>query len=411
MALARRSITARAIVALVTLFALSAALATTPARHAVAQSADMSPDEAALQFRPYVLTKDNAPAGLATGSPFVWTPELYAYATRDEFGMSPSDALSQFEADGLVLVFGQILNGASPSTGPANASFNALLMRSSEQAQKFVDLQAIPEALDRSNIQATNVAPRVGEYSVLYRFNAGKQNDVFSLRWARGQIVYAVYGPASDGPDGYAALAKAIDTVEVTNAPVDLSKPNLVPPATDTERLQVLLRPESIEPSTVALPNGFRAEIPTTASTVGLVLTSSDPAATLARYDESWQRVMHRTRQYTLADGEILYLDLSEDASSAAARVDERDVLLPPGDTVTPVAAGVSFGDDNFAYMIAGTNQDGSQFESLRYSWLHGPLLLSVQLTAQSGTVDNHLLLTFAQAVEDAYQQSAYVGN
>jgi hypothetical protein len=74
-------------------------------------------------------------------------------------------------------------------------------------------------------------------------------------------------------------------------------------------------------------------------------------------------------------------------------------------------ASPVALGDDSF--LIRGQSKDasGQLTQYVEIQWRHGALALVAEISGKPGSVNDADVAAFAQAVEDAYQQSAYVTN
>jgi hypothetical protein len=399
----------RAAVALLAVLVLCAVLATTPVRQAAAQPAEMSPDEAALQFRPYVLSNDNAPAGYTVTGTSAYTPASLAFYSSNEVGKSPIDALTQYEGDGLVILIGQALRRAAAASGPNVATFNSYLMRNSDAAHNIVDLTAGPYPVGFISVNRVDGAASVGEYSVLYQL-IGRNGSEYDLRWSRGQVAYSIFGSMTSGLNGLAPLATSIDAIEVTNPSIDLSAPTFTPPGDETTRLQSLLRMSTIAVAPSAIPAGFSSSGPSVMTVAGSVLATTEPDAALASLDGNWQRLIGVDHLFASTGSTRYSYGFDEDASAEAQAVDIRDFGTnpnPPTLETSPVA----LGDDSF--LIRGQSKDasGQLTQYVEIQWRHGALALVAEISGKPGSVNDADVAAFAQAVEDAYQQSAYVTN
>jgi hypothetical protein len=399
----------RAAVALLAVLMLCAVLATTPVRQATAQPAEMSPDEAALQFRPYVLTKNSAPAGYTVSPPNVWTPASLAFFNADDMGVGPLAALAQYESDGWVIEFAQTIRRAAAAAGPAQAAFAGFLMRTPEEAQRVVTAQTWPYPDAWKATPITDGVATVGDQSALYRLLGGGA-DGYGFRWSRGQVAYSLEVSSLVDTAALTGLAAAIDTVEAANPPIDLNAPQLTPPGDETTRLQSLLRMSTIAVAPSAIPVGLLSSGPSVMTVAGQVLATTEPDAALASLDGNWQRLIGVDHLFASTGSTRYSYGFDEDASAEAQAVDIRDFGTnpnPPTLETSPVA----LGDDSF--LIRGQSKDasGQPTQYVVIQWRHGALALLAEISGKPDSVNDADVAAFAQAVEDAYQQSAYVTN
>jgi hypothetical protein len=378
-----------------------------PPRVSLAQPAEMSAEEAALQLRPYVLTGVAVPDGYTATQPSVFTPASMAFF--DASGASPLSVLDKFEQQGYVVQIAQTLDRSRSSSivaGPFTAKLYIYLMRRNDDAQAIVDLRARQLIPPWQSEPLTGIVTSLGDASALYHFSNGR-NESFELRWRRGNVAFQLYSRAADGEAiGLVNLGTAIDAAESGNPPIDLSGPRYTPPGSETDRLQALLRMSSIEVPAAAIPPALNHGGPTVLTTAGMILTSPQPEEMLQLLDQKWQRLIAVTYGYTSAFVSTRYFySLSEDASVDAAAIDLRDFSPNPQPELEPMP--VPLGDDGFMRHTTIT-VSGQVLDSIVLNWRHGALGLAIQISDKPGQISDAQAIAFAQALDAAYMQSAY---
>lgn len=379
-----------------------------PAR---AQPALMSPEEAAVQLQPYFLSKSTAPSGYLAASPIIAGPASIAFS--DTSGAGPLGLVALYEQEGLVLEAEQTLSRAPALqsdivAAPGTANFRVFVLRTAAEAQAIVAGSARPIDPGWTAIQPLGGLTSLGDDSALYELTASN-SEASAYRWSRGALAFEVFARAGTaGPAGLVNLAVALDAIESANAPIDLSAPRSASPATQAERLQSLLRLASIEVPAAAIPDGLTSAGPAASTGVAAVALATRPADALYDLDTRWQRVASLSRLYTSRSLSTRYaIGFSEDASAAAQAGDFRD--FPPTNGPAPLLepSPVALGDDAYLDRTRITVAR-LVLDSVIISWRHGPLALSVQISDKPGSVKDADVIALAQAVDAAYQQSAY---
>ena len=395
---------------LAVLFACAAALALCAQRaHADDAPPQMSPEEAAVQLQPYILKRGNAPSGYTASSAGFASPANKAFL--DTSGASPLAVVAGYEQQGFVLEMLQTLSLDGDSAivaAPQLANFHIFVMRSDDAAQAVVATTAIPLDASWTAVQTLDGLPTLGDDSVLYDLSAGDQ-EAIELRWRRGATAFEVFVRAGDGgPAGVVNLAQALDEQESANPPIDLSNPQVTPPATQAERLQALLRMQTIEVPASTFPSGFMSLGPSIGTSVGAVGNAADPTQMLNLVDTKWQQIANLSQTYaSLSTSTRYYVGFDEDASAAAQAIDMRD--FPPSVTSPPTLepSPVALGDD--AFVIHGhTTTSGSARDYTTLTWRHGALALTVEISGKPGSLNDADVVSLAQAVDAAYLKSVY---
>jgi hypothetical protein len=396
-------------VAATILLVLAAGTLTSTRMPARAQPALMSPEEAAVQLQPYLLTADTAPSGYDAGSPSVDGPASLAFF--DTSGASPLAVVDRFEQQGFVLQSTQTLFLARTSTiiaAPESANFHIYVLRTPKQAQAVVANQTVPIDPSWPVVQPLSGLAVLGDGGVLYDLS-GDNAEAIEYRWSRGALAFEVFARVgSGGPAGVMNLATALDTVVANNQPFDLSSPQVAPPATQSERLRALLRMSTIAVPAVAIPNGLTTTEPSISTSVGSVALATQPTDALLHVDTKWQRVAGLARLYASSSSATRYFcGFTEDASAAAQTVDFRDFSAGSGPPPRLEPSPVALGDDAYLRRTQIT-VSGRKLDSVILAWRHGPLALLVQVSDKPGSVKDADVAAFAQAIDAAYQQSAY---
>lgn len=236
----------------------------------------LSPEEAAVQLKPYVLTDADAPTGYAVGAPAVTTPAGLAYQDTAHLGHAAS--LRAWEHGGLLA---QVQQALSPTTAVradyAPPTLAITLFRTIEEADAFVN-----EPLHDTATQ--QVAPIPSALGAAWSFTPidGPLDEANNLiLWHRGLVAFSLAARAYEA----AGLATAIDAVEVGQPAVVLGTPTVTPPGTEEDRLNAGLRLAAITPP--VLPDGYVLAARGYQIGDAYVIGSADPVARLHEVDES----------------------------------------------------------------------------------------------------------------------------
>ena len=382
-------------------------LVTRSPRALQAQPVEMSPEEAALQLKPYILSAANVPAGYRADTAQVDTAVSVAF--NDISGLSPNDALALLDNEGLVLRSSQqvlLLGNSTIDSAPPAATFTLSLMRSVDQAQAVLDDQSLQVPARGVDLRQLAVPSPLGDGNALYAVGSASR-PLLDDRWRRGSLVFELSTFSTNGdPTGLLNLAAALDTAEAGNPPIDLSGSRVTPPANDADRLQTLLRLATIQPAADAIPSGLVSFGPQVLTSAGMVANAAQPALELQLLDQKWQRLIALGESLTSPSSATRYwFSVSEDATPEAAAIDMRDFSPNPQPLLEP--SPVALGDDAFLrhtqIVVAGAIRDSTEIV-----WRHGTVGLLVQISDLPGKVADDDVVAFAEAADVAYLQSAY---
>ncbi len=377
----------------------------------------ISTEELAVRLLPYLLTEADLPAYRPAGV------EVDTSATQALKETPPGgDAWAAFERTRrrFMLQVHQILRPTDGVVPPA--IFTIGVMASVEAAEAEVGLTRPPS----TNAMRLPLDQVIGEARAAWRFPADQlgqpPREVTDIRWLRGRLVFSVQRttlPDATGMDDLSALAARADAYIVALPPLDLKR-TVALPATEAQRLAMLLRLQTLRIDAEAAPAGFRpAESGTTHPAQGVLnLVLLNPGfgagAALQRYAEIWRRVYTAGFWFTRdPDGAPRLIAVAAvDADVEAARDDVRDPVAAVFGLARPDTKSapppIQLGDETTFFLFdLGPLTGGEAVESMALRWRHGTVVLSAESIGRAGAVTEDQLAGFARAIEAAYQTSA----
>jgi hypothetical protein len=373
---------------------------------------------------PLLLEEADLPPGYRIGPVAVETPAVSALM-RTPPGEDPHTTFDRYQEDRYVELH-QNFVPVAPGM-PVFMNFTVLLMRDAEQAARFAG-----PGNRTPNAMVLTLAPDLGEARSGWRVPVGPPDqpprERLIVRWQRGNLVFDIQRetPAGDlDVEQTLDFAARVDARASSRLPLDLEAPAVSLPATEAMRLDAALRLQSVTLPPEQVPAGYRPMSPS--MPVGLFhpaqgvlnLAFLHPEvgadAALTRYAETWRRVYTAGAWFVTEAGEggpRLAYTVALDADEAAAERDVRDPFGPVVGVAQPDRAPspplVSLGDEITFREFSFTAPDGSTAgESMALRWRHGSVVLSAESFGPAGVVGVEDLVTFARAVEAAFQASA----
>ncbi|MGH2884682.1 MAG: hypothetical protein ACRDPA_18605, partial [Solirubrobacteraceae bacterium] len=303
------------------------------------EPAQLSPEEAAARLQPYLLPGSALPPSYSRQALVVRTPATLAALNAGD--RAPVAVLQEIEAAGVLVDFSELLGPASVSAFDKTAVyaiFDVYAFASPDAATAFVQDQTLQLDGDQVSVQPASDAPQLGDLSAGYTVASASGTNPISrgvgahLRWQQGSVAFELFG-VDPSPPAVALLwqlVTALAAVETAQPPVAFTDPAITPPATEEQRLQALLRLQTIAPT--SLPADFVGGGGTPVTVASYVAQAQDPQAMLQRVDGSWQRVMEVDGSYLqtppagpplpAAQQVTLWWNAAEDASPAGAQAD-----------------------------------------------------------------------------------------
>lgn len=382
--------------------------------------APISTEELAIRLLPYLASETDAPAGYRPAGVDVDTPATQALKETAP-GADPWAAFDRNQRQFLIQLH-QFLRPVASTTPPV---YTVKVMIDAETARRTTSA-ADPPA---SSVTRLPITSPLGEASVAWQWSimdpTGQAREVTEVRWFRGRLAYSVQRTAPPGGAGFdelLAIARWADARAATLPPLDFT-PRVSAPATEAERLEALLRLRAFDVPAEDVPAGFRLLPPGIGSfhpaqgVVNLTLLNPDfgADAALNRFAEVWQRVYTAGAWFGRGEGQDapkLVSIVGLDADEAAAERDVRDpieaVFGISQPTSQPEVAPVRLGETTtfFVFRVPPAPDGSPSGESMALRWRHGSVVLSAESVGAAGAVSLDELVTFARAVEAAYQAS-----
>lgn len=382
-------------------------------------------EELAARLLPYLPDATEAPPGYRFGPMVVETPATLALRIAQP-GVDPRAALAR-TPDLPIVQINQEFLPAGP-TGPVPLPF-------------FVIVRLAPHPL----VAADNVSPSRrpdGVLSVGVGDALGEERDAFLdprtqpgqppiehliVRWRRGGVVLEMIRRAPAGEsdvNGTLAYAMQLDAKAARLPLPGATPPTVTPPASETERLEALLRLRTFSVLPEDLPAPYWPYVtgmtihPAQAAVETARFQQVNPAEEVRRSAETFRRVYLGGGWLTNAPEEavrglpdeawpgvrVVYF-AALDADEEAARREVRDsysmLMGRLGPQREPTPAPVTLGDETFFWQVC---IDGT--ESWALHWRHGSVVLGVESAGPVGALNFDALVDIARAVEAAYQRS-----
>jgi hypothetical protein len=374
--------------------------------HAQTATAQVSPEEAVIALRPFILADKDVKAGYTLDVPHIDTVVTDAFFDSDPQAMFDSETKA-----GFIIDIHQTLKPQDTSSGLPTLELFVNLFADDASARAFAAGKALPPQSSQTlKIAPVTLTEPLGESSFAYH-GVDTTPDLppanfYTVRWSRGRIAYSAL---TDNDPGKEKLSDTLDFAvahdkRVANLTLQFGSSTLTPPATEQQRLDALLRLKEADAQASQEPEGYSMTSSGAVHPAGIVATAGDPADALQAVDVRWKRIASISGTFTSTTDKALMLTyaIGLDADGAAAQVDATDYLPAPGESATPVDLGIQLGDVTAAFRVLGSNADGTPYEDLNISWTHGRVILVVNMQGAPDTTSFETLIALARQVDAA---------
>ncbi len=380
-------------------------------------SISLSPEEAVIQLIPYRLTQADLPQGyLLNQQVSVDTPSTFAVGADD-----PTADLALETAAHFLVQAEQQADATTEESGQLSVGMGARLFADAASTSGYVAGEIFPLTDPKQSgydtAQPVDLGTTYGDASRAWHVtytgtDPGKTPGAgYLVRWRRGPVAFRVVTSAFAGKerlDDLRTLMTAIDAKYAAVPAPEFGAPTVTPPATEAQRLQAGLKLQAL--GFTASPDGYGFTSIVASHPAQFIYDDVNPVAELRLLDQVWKRLIGYAQTFTNTSdsARMATIIYAQDADAAAAKADVSDFQVGPNESATVIDAGIQLGDLTTAHRVTGVYMDGSAYEFLDLSWVHGPVLLEVQMTGQPGSTSLPVLTALARQLEANYQASPY---
>lgn len=373
----------------------------------------LSPEEAVIALLPYELSAQDAPPGYIAPRVLPEGTAVDTAITLAGRSLSPAVTFKFYQDAGFVVGLHQPLLPTATPTSPAR--FSVSLLTDAPAARKYATSVPVnlPPSGERLSLEPVDLGLTIGDTRAAAHLTRTPPDQpaqgFYIVRWQRGRVVFelttAAQPSGQERQEDAESLASTLDSIEAARPPLSLGSPTVMPPATEDQRLQMVLRLAPFPAG--AAPDGYRLADFYFNHPAERVGNGADPVAELHKVDEQWREEVGGGQIFTneqdsragLFAGATAYAD-PYGAMSAFADYEP----VPTFTSSNSVDPPVRLGDATRAYRAAGTLEDGSAVEGIFLIWTHGTLVLIIEMFGPAGSGSMDRVVALAQQVEARFQ-------